>query len=189
MEGLGGNHCHQRRPGQHHRAGQVQEHDKGKNADRRQRRNEQLRQILAEIGLQLLDAIDHRQNDIARSLQPEKGRPQFDNLCIKLFADMHLNRRRSFMRNHVADIFKPAPQQHDRGNRHEGYNQRFEAGAVKYLCQQPAKQGQSGHADGRGNKPNDDGPEYPQPYALRELPKPTIEIHALTPDAPNGLSG
>ncbi len=55
--------------GQHdQRHRQVDEGDDGEDQDRREERDQELRQELAEIGLELLDAVDHGERERARAL-------------------------------------------------------------------------------------------------------------------------
>src|SRR5713101_457272 len=71
---------HQRRD-QHHRGDRrVPPDDKAEDRQRGQRRDRNLRQVLPEKALHLLDPVDHGQHHPAGALTGEPGRPQFGDL-------------------------------------------------------------------------------------------------------------
>ena len=59
----GANSATSAKPSMHQRDRQVDEGDDDEDQQRRQQRDQELRQELAEIGLELLDAVDHRQGE------------------------------------------------------------------------------------------------------------------------------
>ena len=63
-----------------------------------------LRHVLAEKALQLLDAVDHRQHDAAGALAGEPGRPQFGDLVVELAAQLLLHPDRVLVRDDRAGM-------------------------------------------------------------------------------------
>ena len=67
-----------------------------------QRRDRDLRHVLAEKRLQLLDAVDHRQHHAAGALAGEPGRPQRGDLVVEPAAQRLLHPGRGAVRDHRA---------------------------------------------------------------------------------------
>ena len=67
--------------------------DEGEDRERRQAGDAELRQILAEEGLQLLDAVDQRQHDAAGALAREPGGAELGHLVVKPAAQNFLDAR------------------------------------------------------------------------------------------------
>ena len=82
--------------------GTSQKAMKTKIAKRRQHRDRQLRHVLAEKGLQLLDAVDDRQHDPAGALAGEPGRPQLGELVVEAAAQILLHAVGGAVRDHGA---------------------------------------------------------------------------------------
>ncbi len=93
---------HQCRDQHHRRHRHVPERDEDEDRQRRQHRDRQLRHILAEKGLQLLDAVDDRQHDAAGALAGKPGRSQLGDLVVKPAAQFLLHPRRGAVRDHRA---------------------------------------------------------------------------------------
>ena len=66
-----GQQRHQRRDQEHQRHGQVEERHEGEDQHRRERGDEELRQILTEVDLELLHALHQREHDLARAVADE----------------------------------------------------------------------------------------------------------------------
>ncbi len=82
----GGDQGHERES-EHHRGDRhVPEGDEGEDCQRSQHRDRQLRNVLTEEGLQLLDAVDDRQHDAAGALAGEPSRPECGNLVVEAAA-------------------------------------------------------------------------------------------------------
>ncbi len=77
---------HQGKDQHHRRHRHVPEGDKDEDCNWRQHGDRQLRHVLAEEGLQLLDAVDDRKHDAAGALAGEPCRPEFGNLVIETAA-------------------------------------------------------------------------------------------------------
>ena len=142
---------------QHHRRDRhVPEGDEGKDRERRQHRDRQLRHVLAEKGLQLLDAVDDRQHDPAGALAGKPGRPQLGDLVVEAAAQLLLHPRRGAVRDHRAAMLdeprsSTAAATPDRRQRH-----RDKAGAGEDMRQQHAEDHEAGDADDRGDEPQQD---------------------------------
>ncbi len=108
---------------------QIEKGDKGEDAERRQRGNAELRQILAEIGLELLDAIDQCEERGASALAPEMGRPESNHMFVEALAQGHLDGSGGAVRGHGPAIFQHAAQQHHTGGKRKGQDQIGNIGA------------------------------------------------------------
>ena len=112
------------REGEQHRGDrEVEKGDKDEDAERRQHADEDMGQVLAEIGLQLLDPVDHGEDDAAGALEGEVGGSQLDHLVIEALAEVELHQGGGAMGDHVAPIVENAAQKHDPGHPGEGHGQ------------------------------------------------------------------
>ena len=163
----------EQRGGQHDEGDRpIEKGDEAKDQEWRQYGNDQLRQVLAEIDLELLDPLDHRHDRIAGAFQPEMGRPQFGDLVEDDGAQMDLDFGRRIVRHHGAQIFEPAAHDHDGGDAGEGPQQVVERHALEDFGDQPAEQRQPRDAEHRGQNADRHGAVNAAPNALRETPKP-----------------
>ena len=86
--------CEQRDEGeaeQHDRHRPVDEGDGAEDQDRRQQRDQELRQEHAEIGFELLDPVDQRQRQRAGTLARHRARPQRGDPVIQRAAKLLLD--------------------------------------------------------------------------------------------------
>ena len=134
---------------------------------------------MTEIGLKLLDPIDHGNDDRTGALMAEIGRPQRDHFLIQQTANVKLDDGGGFMRDHVAPIFKPAAQHHDGRDQRKRQDQLIERRAAPDLSQKPAQKRQPPDTDRRGQQPHQHSPGNAKAHPLCELPKSLIEIHEL----------
>ncbi len=172
MENLRRDQRHQGR-GQHdQRHRQIEENHDAEDQERRERRDDQLRQVLAEINLQLLDPVDHRQNGVAGTLQPEMRRAQLRDLVEDHRAQMHLHPGGGVVRHHGTQILEPAARHHDGGDAGEGQDQRVERNALEDLRDQPAEEGQPRDAEQHRQNADGDRAEDPRPHPLGVAPEP-----------------
>ena len=162
---------------------QVEEGGEGEDAEGRHRGDEELRQILAEIGLQLLDPVDQGEQHVARALRAELAGADGGDAVVEARADLQLHQGGGAVRLHGAPVFEHAARDHRGGHGDDGQDQIVEAVAPENPPQKPAEQRQPRDPD-RGRKQAEQRrARDAQPQALGELPQPAVEIHACRPSA------
>ena len=137
--------CHQGEQcgAQHHRGdGDIPERHEGEDREWRKGGDRHLRDVLAEEGLQLLDAVDDRQHHTAGTLRAEPSGTERDDLVVEAPAQRFLHARRGAVRDHGAHVVEPGPQQ-DRGERAHQRHHQFGASAPR---------GTGGRGTGRGRR-------------------------------------
>ncbi len=153
---------------------------KAKMATRRADRDRHLRQVLAEEGLQLLDAIDHRQHDAAGALRAEPGGAEGDDLVEQPGAQRLLHLRGGAMGDHGAGVVQRRAQQ----DRHGGAGQRHERNLLlEHAGEEAAKEGEAGDADGQREQAEEGGEQDAASQPHGQAPQLQIEKHApIVPD-------
>ena len=180
VEGGGRHQGEQREGDQQRRDRQVEEGDEYEDARRQQNGSGELRQVLAEEGLELLDAVDRRGDHVAGALEPEMGGAELDHLAVEAPANVELNQRRGLVGDHGAQVLEPAAQNHDAGDRGEGLDQRVGACALEDLGQEPAEQRQTGDADGGRDETYQHRAGDTPAHTYGKTPQPSVEIHAAS---------
>jgi hypothetical protein len=99
---------HQRGREQDQRDGQVHEGDEGEDERRRQGGDGELRQVLAEVDLELLDAFHHREDDVAGAGAGEVGGAQRNDALVDGPAERLLHARGGAVRGHGAPVVEAA---------------------------------------------------------------------------------
>ena len=122
-EGARRDQGHEREDQHHCRDLHVPEGDEDEDRQRRQHRDAQLRDILAEKSLQLLDAVDDRQHHPAGALAGKPCRAQRGDLVVETAAQILLHASRGAVGDHRATVIDESPQDHrngdtERRNRH-----------------------------------------------------------------------
>ena len=182
-----GHGCHQGEQGEAEEdpgEWQVEEGGEGEDAEGRDRGDEELRQVLAEVGLQLLDAVDHAEQHFARALAAELAGAQGRDLVEEPRTDLVLHEGGGVVRRHGAPVLEHAARQHGGGHGDDGQDQVAEALALKDPPQQPAEQREPRDPDRRREQAEHNRARDAQPQALGELPQPGVEIHARRPSIP-----
>ena len=169
---------------QHAGQRQIEKGGEGEDAEGRHRGDEELRQVLAEVGLKLLDAVDEREQRIAGSLGAELAGAECRDPVEEPRTDLELHHGRSAVRLHGAPVFEHAARHHRRRHGDDGQHQVAEAFALEDAPQQPAEQGEARDADRGGQQAEQHRARDAQPQALGELPQPAVEIHARRPSLP-----
>ena len=151
-------HQSEQRRAQHHSGDRhVPERDEGEDRQRRADGDRHLRQVLAEEGLQLLDAIDHRQHHAAGAFGAEPGRAERDDLVVQPAAQRLLHPGRGPVRDHGA--------QHGRARRAAGCaaqcaDQRHDQFGGRCAAEQPgeelAEEDEARDADGQRQQAEQD---------------------------------
>ena len=113
---------HERGDQQHERDRQIHERDESEDEQRRDRRDEELREILAEVGLELLHAFHHRKHHVAGPRADEVGGAERGDLGVENLAQPLLHPGGRVVRHHRARVVQGAPRgecqrrERDRGN-------------------------------------------------------------------------
>ena len=184
VERCGCDQGEQREAQQRARKRQVEEGDEGEDAEGRDRGDEELRQVLAEIGLQLLDAVDHAEQHVAGPLPAELARAERRDMVVEPRADLELHQGCGVVRHHGAPVFERAPRNHGDGHGDDGQDQVPKTFALEDPPQQPAEQRKPRDSHRCRQQPEHDRARDAQPQALGELPQPAVEIHARRPSSP-----
>ena len=161
----------QRKGAQDRRDRQVDECDEDEDEQRRQHRHHELRQILPEIGFELLDAIDERERERARTLPPGIGRPERRDTVEQLAAQALLDERRGLVRDDGPPVLAGAARRHDDGDSDYGPDQLGRRVAGEDAADRPAEQRQPRHAERRRQQPDRHRQEDAPADALGEAPQ------------------
>lgn len=156
---------------------QVDEGDAHENEQRREQGDQELRQVLAEVGFQLLHAVNERRGQRARALPADGARPQSSDAVVDRPAQALLHPSGSFMRQHDPPVLEGAAEQHDKGDEGNGQRQGGQLAAGEDLTDQPAQQAEPRHAETHGQQADQHRPKQAQSQALGEGPKPWLEMH------------
>ena len=123
VEHCGRDQGKQREAEERARERQVEEGDEGEDAEGGDRGDEELRQVLAEVGLQLLDAVDHAEQHVARALPAELAGAERRDMVVEARANLELHQGCGVMRHHGAPVFEHAARQHRRCHGDDGQDQ------------------------------------------------------------------
>ena len=121
----------------------IKKRHNGKNQKGRQDRDGELGQVLPEINLELLDALDHRHDGIAGALKPKVRRTQTRHLIKDHLPKMHLHPGSRVVGHHGPQVFQPAAHHHDHANAYKRKHQILNRRAFKDTDDQPAKKRQA----------------------------------------------
>ena len=150
----------------------IEKRHNGKNQKGRQDRDGELRQILPEINLELLDALDHRHNGIARALKPKMGGAQTCHLIEDHLAQVHLHPGGRVVRDHGPQVFEPAADHHDHAHPYKRKHQVLNRRALKNLDDQPAKETEACDAKQHGKHTHRHRAKNTKPDAPGKSPEP-----------------
>ena len=95
------------------RGKRIEREDDEKNAQGNQRADDQLRKVLAEIGIQCLDALDRRCGKVAGAFSPCVGRPQRQDVGEQSFPKICLDLYGGAVRRYFVDPYQEPPASHD----------------------------------------------------------------------------
>ena len=166
------------REGQHHCGHrQVDERDHGEDQQRRQHRDQELRQELAEIGFELFDAVDHGKRERARALAADRARSQGGDAVVERAAQDLLDAGGGFVRHHGAPVLGPAAQHHDAGDRQDRPVQARHVAAGEHEADQPAQQTEAGNAEAGCQQADGDGAGDAPAHALRKHQETRFDMH------------
>ncbi len=151
-------------------------HDR-EDQERGQRGDEELRQVLAEVDLELLHALDHREDDVAGAGLGEVGGTERGDLRVERRAQPRLDAGRGVVGDHRAPVLEE-PAERDEA-RHAGHRpgQSSERVAREQAAQHPAEQGEPRGAHEHREEPGQGGARDPQADAAGEGPEPAVDVH------------
>ena len=137
--------------------------------------------VLAEIDFELLDALDHRQDHIARSRPGEVRGAERRDPVIQRLPEPRLHARRRVVGDHVSVVVEHAPQ-HDGGGGERGRQQQgAQRLARDHAGEQPAEEDEPADAHADRDEADQHGPRDAQAHAASEGPQPRIEVHGQSP--------
>ncbi len=168
--------------GQHHGGhGQVPERDEQEDRQRGANGDGDLGQVLAEEGLQLLDAIDHGQHDAAGALGAEPCGTEGDDLVVEPGAQGFLHAGGGAVGDHGARVIEPGAQQDAGGGGDQGPGELRGRVAAEHAGEEAAEKGESGDADEKRQQADQDrgGDAAAQPAG--EAPEPEVEMQGSLP--------
>ncbi len=158
---------------QHHQCNwDIKERHHRKNQKGRQDRDGELRQILPEINLELLHALDHRHNGIAGTLKTKMGGAQTCHLIEDHLAQVHLHSGGRGVSNHGPQVFQPAAHHHDDANAYKRKHQVLNRRALKNPDDQPAEEAQARDAKQHGEHTHRHRAKNTKPDTPGESPEP-----------------
>ncbi len=146
----GGEQRHQRKAQHDQRDRQVDEGHDSEDQHGREQGDQELRQELAEVGFELLDAVDHGKRERARALAADRARPQRGDAVVERAPERLLHPRRRLVRHHGAPMLGDAAQHHDQGDQQHGGHELDQRAAGEDLADQPAQQAEAGDAQPDG---------------------------------------
>ena len=157
--------------------GQVPPRDEEEDGDGGAQSDRDLGQILAEEGLQLLDAVDDRQHNAAGSLGAKPCRAQRQYLVEQARAQHFLHPGRGVVRDHGAGVIQRGSQQNRRRGREQQGSQVEPRVAPEDAGKEAAQEGEASDADAKRGEAQQDGPDNAVPKAGGETPELEIEVH------------
>ncbi len=155
---------------QHQGDRRIYEGHEGEDQYRSQARDEELRQVLTEIGFELFDPFDHGEKDIAGPRLGEMRRAEISHVIVDHLPQMRLNDRRRPVRDHVPVVIEPAAQQHGSCDQCDRQDQGFDRRAAEHLAEKPAQQAQPRDANRHRQQSDEDGPGDAQSHAIGKGP-------------------
>ena len=159
-----GRHQHDRRD-RH-----IPPRDKGEDRNRRQRGDADLRQILAEKALQLLDPVNQRQHDAAGAFAGKPGRAQFSDLVVETPAQIFLHAAGGTVRDNCAAMIEQTPQEDGARDPKGGHCDRGRAGAAEDTGEKGAEQRKPRDPERRRGEADGDRQQDAAPQSAGQLP-------------------
>ena len=169
---------------QHQRDREIHEGNEGEDEDRGEGGDDELGKVLAEVDLELLDAFDHREDDVPGASPGEVRGAQRGDALVDGLAQGALHARRRAVRRHRAPVVERAAKDDGGGREGDKRQQRAERPAGDHVGEEPAEEGQARDADADGEEADQRGARDAQPHAAREGPQATIEIDCRAPSSP-----
>ena len=170
------------RGGQHdQRDAEIEEGHRAEDEQGRQPGHEELRQVLAEVHLELLHALDQRERHVAGATAGDLGRPQRHQVVVEPAAQSRLHAGRRLVGEHGAHVLEPAAQRGDGGGGQDERHERAGPRAGGDLRQQPAEQRQARDARHHREESDQDGGGDARADTRGQRPEPTVDVHGAPP--------
>ena len=179
---------HQRSGQRDQRHRQVDERDEGEDQHGRETRHDELRQVLAEVDLELLDALDHREHHVARPRAAEVRGAERGDVRVERAPQGRLRESGGVVGHHRPVILERAAHHGDGGDQPDAEQQRRQRRRRQDSGQQPAEQREPRDAGGDGGEADRHRPRDAQAHARGEAPELAAQVHASSPlTAPSTL--
>ena len=157
--------------------GEIEVGEQHEDDDRGDEGDQKLRQVLAEVGLELLDPVDHRDHDRAGAFEPEVGGAERDHLGVEPLAQRELHPYRGAVGDHGTCVLDPAADHHHHRHQHEGHGQLRKRISREDTGKQPPEQCEPPDSDQGREHPHRHRDGDPKTHAARELPESWVEEH------------
>ena len=112
VEEIGYDQSEQRESQEYEGDPEIDDGHEGKDDHRRQRRHDELRQVLAKEGLQLVDALGHGHQHVAGAGLVEVARPQRQRVVVEPLSELDFDDAGRMVADHLLDVLQQAAQ-HD----------------------------------------------------------------------------
>ena len=162
---------HEGRPQQDERDRHVQPRHEREDQRGGQRGHEELREVLAEVHLELLHALDDGQDDVAGTGRREVGGPEEERVGVDGLTEPCLHPGRRPVGDHGARVVEDAAEH--RGDRHRRHrpDQRGERRAAEDAREEPPEEGEAGDPGGDRQEPQQHRARDSAPDARGEDPE------------------
>jgi len=169
----GGHRGGQDHPGQRQvdRGHDREDQERGEGGD------EELREVLAEVDLELLHALDDREDDVAGARLGEVRRAERGDLRVEPPAQPRLDARRGVVGHHRSAVLEDAAQGDEGRDAGHRPGQAPERVAREQTAQHPAEQRQPRGAHEHREEPGQGGARDAAAHAPGERPEPGVEVH------------
>jgi hypothetical protein len=166
-----GRERHEGRREQGERDRHVQPRHEREDQRGRERGHEELREVLAEVHLELLHALDDGQQDVAGPGRREMGGPEEQHVGVHGLAEPRLHPGRRPVSDHGADVVEDAAEH--RGNRHRRRraDQRGERRAGEDAAEEPPEEGEASDPGGHRQETQEDRARDPASDPCGEGPE------------------
>ena len=145
--------------------------------ERGERGHEELGQELAEPGFELFDPLHDGDQHLPGALEPEPRRSELRHLVVEALAQVHLHPGRGAVRDHVAPVFEPSPEQHDCADEDELPGERLERLAREDPGKEPAERSEPPDPDQGGGEADRYRKRDPAAHSGGERKEPWIGQH------------
>src|SRR5262245_7003914 len=169
--------------------GQVHEGHEAEDEHGGEHGHRELRQVLAEVDLELLHAFHHGEDHVARSGAGEVRGTEGGHAVVDGLAEYALDHRRRLVGGHGAPVIKRAAGDHrGRSEAEEGKDGAW-ASALDDQGEEPAEEGEARNACAHGEQPEQHGARDAQAYPACEGPETSVEVHERAPTQYTGPRG
>ena len=177
MPGGGGDERDQRGEEERQRDGQIDDGDAGEDQDRREGGHDELGQVLAEVHLELLDPLDHRQDHVPGPGCREVGRAELGHVRMDRLAQARLDARGGLVRHQGPRVVERTPETDQEGHRGRHHHHSRKGRARQDATEEPAQEREPRNPGRHGQHPQQHRPGNPDAHPRGEGPEPAIDVH------------